>query len=239
MEANKTIASIGYICKEEDIQSYVSRHSYKQLILEGCKPYPGYYDFFERPEHQHDETLPTLYIVLKEKHILCDDSIIRITQKIKKENPHYSFDAVPGNILLSNMQKTVLRINLNSPGLLSEIILAYEKKGIVFAKHQNVKKYTSLIRLRKFFSLREINPEIYANTEDDYQFFIRIHEFIEWDDFKRITKIIKINCNLKGFDAALSNIYTKEGVIDYIRIWDKECSLEKLRKIKELYLTQI
>lgn len=236
METTKTISSIGYITKEESLRSYKSQQTHKQLILEGCDTYPGYYDLFERPRTKQ-ELLQTsfLYIVLKTNLKLCEDETIRVTQKIKKRNTNFTFDAVLGTIYLFNKIKTVLRLKLNSVELLTEIISAYESYGLEFDKYRDIKEYTSIINLRKFIMMEEVEENIYQDANEKEVYYISINKQFDWNNFKEITKIIKTNCNYKNFDAALANIYCKDGIMDFIRIWDNEDNPEKIKEIKKLY----
>jgi hypothetical protein len=62
---------------------------------------------------------------------------------------------------------------------------------------------------------------------------------LKWNDFETITLDIKRNMEDINFDAALATLYRKNGMVDYIRIYDNECSKDKLDQIRKKYLQRM
>lgn len=59
-----------------------------------------------------------------------------------------------------------------------------------------------------------------------------------WYPFEQMTRSIKNNLENHNFDAALGVLYL-EDLIDVIRLVDEDTSIQRLEKIKAMYLEEI
>lgn len=236
---NCTYGSIGYIIKKESLSTFQTDLHLTQLVLEDMHPYPGYYEFYSIPRNEIELVPRQLFAVLHSFKNICEDDIIRITQRIKAKNPDLKFDSVLGHITLFNQIRTVLRIKMDDLNLFSKVLKAYEESGITFDKHRNIKKVETIINIRKFLEMERIDNDIYKDLEQENAFYIKLPNEVPWDEFEQITKVIKTNFEHKSFDAAIGLIYIKDGIVDLLRVFDVDADLEKLRILKDRYEREI
>lgn len=239
MENKCTIGSIGYIVKEESLSTYQTEASLRQLVLEDMHPYPGYYEFFNIPRNEIELVPRNLFAVLNSYKNICEDDIIRITKHIKRKFNDLRFDAVLGHITLFNQLRTVIRIKTEDLTRLAKILTAYEDEGISFDKYREIKEFTTIISVRKFLEMEEIEKGISKDLEQENAYYITLPQEVPWDQFEKITKVIKTNFEYKSFDAAIGLIYVKQGIVDLLRIFDIDADIEKLRILKDRYEREI
>jgi len=239
MENNCKFGSIGYIIKKESLSTYQAESHLHQLVLEDMHPYPGYYEFFNIPRNEIELVPRNLFAVLGSFKNICEDDVIRITQHVKNRVKNLDFDAVLGHITLFNQLRTVIRFKISDISRIGEILSEYEKEGIKFEKHREVKEFTTIIQIRKFLEMEEIEKDIYKDLEQENAYYIKLPQEVPWDQFEEITKVIKTNFEYKSFDAAVGLIYIKQGIVDLLRIFDIDADIEKLRILKDRYEREI
>lgn len=239
MENKCKIGSIGYIIKKESLSTYQTEKPLRQLVLEDMHPFPGYYEFFNIPRNEIELVPRNLFAVMSSFKNICEDDVIRITKHVKERITDLKFDAVLGHITLFNQLRTVIRIKTEDLSRITEILEAYEKEGITFDKFKEIKEFTTIIRIRKFLEMETMEEGIYKDLEQENAYYIKLPQEVQWDQFLKITKVIKTNFEYKSFDAAIGLIYIKQGIVDLIRIFDVDADLEKLRILKNRYEREI
>lgn len=239
MENKRALGSIGYITKKETLAPYQSQYDHHQLILEDMHPFPGYYEFFNIPRNEIELVPRSLFIILRTFRYICEDDVIRITQRIKRNNPDLQFDAVLGHITLFNELRTVLRLKMRDHGQLEKVLNLFENEGLDFDKKRKVKEFKTLINVRKYLEMEEISKGIYKDTEMPNTYYVELDYELDWEEFEDITKVLKTNFEYKSFDAARGTIYVKEGLVDLVRIYDVEATTDKLKILKDRYRQEI
>ncbi|MCK5840411.1 MAG: hypothetical protein KAG99_11215, partial [Bacteroidales bacterium] len=179
-----------------------------------------------------------LFLVVRSFDFFNDDMFLRMTVRIKSAF-NFEFDACLGQLYLNNELKSCIRLMLNNYSIIPEIISAFENEGIVFSKNKKVKPYNSVIRIKTFFRLEEIFQGIFKHVLKPEVHYLEIPSFLDWDTFEHITLSLKRNLDNRQFDAALAAAYTRTHMIELVRIYDKDCNLEKLKVIKEKYIQEI
>ncbi len=227
----KTFSSLGTITKKETLQS-VDFDDCKSLILEISKPFPGYHGH-NLPEKNIPESL---FLVTKE--IYSNERIVRAVMAAKK-NTELKFDATPGVLYLQNSLVGAVRFKYLKYKEIPEVAKLLMKEGIEFKNRKLVTPYDSIIHIRKFFEMEEIEEGIYHDVKQDNMFYLEIPKKLDWDLFEKMTTELKYNLEDSNFDAALVYIYTATSILDLIRIFDEECSVAKLNVIKRKYLGKI
>jgi len=229
MEEN-IIQSVGSIVKKEKLASVESETNCKSLILESLLPYPGY----------HGTTIPdklepeSLFVVTKKAY--TDEVVIRAIQKVKSATK-ITFDAVPGTIFLKNNPVNIIRFKDLSYGLISEIVGLFIDAGIEFERAKKISAYETIISIRKFFRLNKLSKNIYGDIDVEEFFYLQVPELLSWDTFEEMTKNIKYNISDIVFDAAQTSVYDVSGLVDFVRIYDKDRNVDKLASIRDSYLT--
>ncbi|RLD61535.1 MAG: hypothetical protein DRJ01_07715 [Bacteroidetes bacterium] len=227
------IEHYGLICKEEKISKLTDSIVRNSCVYEAIKPYPGYYDYFQK------EAKP-LYIYLITKTKYTTEKIIRSSQKIQ-ENFECKFSVAWGTIKIYYKNINVIRIlGLEDYGLIKPLQEEYIKHGIEFKKTSKKKvKAQSIIKIHKLFQLKEIDKNMYFDVNEPSHAYFILPKQISWDKFLVITKKVKYNWDLSMFDAAIGYFYTNYKVQDIIRIYNKGINQEYLQLIKEKYLGEI
>ncbi len=228
----RTIQSMGLISKEESVSSTGMQTDSKYLILETAQPFPGY----------HGENLPEVYnpesffVVTKEEY--SDEKIVRTIMDVKK-TIRFGFDGAPGTI--SNPLETfhVIRVrNIKSVNL-TALVDEFQDHGIEPMKNKNLKNVSAILKIRKFFNIQEMAEGIFEDQDQERFSYLEIPRYLTWKDFKSMTLNLKYNIEDNNFDAALGYIYTENGIMDIVRIYDHRATLEKLTFIREKYLEYI
>lgn len=224
------IETIGHVEKRETLKSI----GYSDLVLESEHPYPGY----------HGTTVPdqvnpkSLFLLTKTRY--ADEFIIRAIKSVKKKH-RFTFDGTPGKVFYQNSMVPCIRLkDLDNYQQVPEILKAFKEEGIAFLSGRNVKPYSGLIRVTKYFLLKPITDCTLQDVEMPAMKYFQTPTKLSWYDFEEMTIHIKRNVEDANWDAALATIYRKSGIEDYIRIYsDQDMSMEELTKIRKKYAQEI
>ena len=229
MKEKILIETIGTIEKKE----LLTPVNYKVLVLESSRPFPGY----------HGTTVPdsvkpsSLFLITRSKY--TDEKIIRVIQKIKKDDK-FIFDATPGLVTFYNMQNACIRFkDVQSYEEFSSLIHAFENEGIDFMTSRKIEPYIGIIKVRKYFLLNPLDDNTFDDVEVAAMHYFAIPVQLRWPQFEKITIELKHNIEDSNFDAALGAFYRRSGMVDVIRIYDEQCSPEKIAMIRKKYLESI
>jgi hypothetical protein len=231
MEKATVIETIGAIIKEEKLQNLSSQILPNTFVLEESEPFSGY----------HGKDLPTdpvpLYIYLITKKRDRGEKILRATRSIRQYF-QYHFDASPAELCIFNDTYFAIRVrSLESFDIIAELQSCFQGEGIQFMK---LKKYNDkgIIKVRKFLDLEIMDEGIYRDLEDPMMYYFEIPVKLSWKVFETITRSVKNNLINNHFDAALGTVYRKD-ITDVIRIYEKECNLERLKELMNTYMEEI
>ncbi|MBE0649583.1 MAG: hypothetical protein IH595_01965, partial [Bacteroidales bacterium] len=200
--------------------------------LETAQPYPGY----------HGTNLPEIYnpesffIVTKEKY--KDEKIVRTIMETRK-NVGFSFDGAPGTIINHQEFYNVIRIRDIKSVYLSVLVEEFQKQGVELMRYKKLANVIAFLKIRKFFRISELAQGIFRDMDQKFFSYLHIPHNLSWDDFKTMTLNLKYNIEDNNFDAAQAHIYYEDGLIDLVRIFDYNASLEKLTFIRDKYLEYI
>ena len=224
------IETIGHIEKKEILKSI----GYRDLVLESEHPFPGY----------HGTTVPdqdnprSLFLLSRTKY--TDEFIIRSIKAVKQKHS-FTFDGTPARVFFKNSMVQSIRIkNLSNYEEVPAILKAFKDEGIAFIPGKNVKPYSGLIRVTKYFLMTVINESTLQDNEDASMKYFQVPVKLDWDEFDDMTTHVRNNIDNTNWDAALATIYRKTGIEDYIRIYnDQNSETEVLDKIREKYVQEI
>ncbi len=226
--SNRIIETIGVLTKKERLASVASETNCNKFVIESIKPFPGYHGLTV-PDSLEPESLFVLT-----KLMYNDERIIRSIQAVKKITD-LNFDTAPGTISLHNENYNFIRFKNLSYMQMGKILGYFEDAGIEFRRAKKVAPHETLIKVRKFFRMKETTKGVFQDILDKNQYYVQIPLMLRWNTFERITMDIKYNMEDKNFDAAQTSIYGEEGLMDFVRIFDKDCCQGKLLHIKEKY----
>lgn len=226
MSEQLIIETIGTIEKKE----LLGPVGYAELVLESFAPFPGY----------HGTTVPdsdkpkSLFVITRSKY--TEEKIIRATQKIKHEGK-FDFDATPGLVTLYNMLNPCIRFkDVGNYGQIPEILQSYKDEGIEFMTNRKIEPFTGIIKVKKYFLIRQQTETTYQDVEDSNVYYFEIPVLLRFPQFEKITMDIKRNMEEANFDVALGTFYRKSGLIDVVRVYDAHCTPEKLGMLKNRYM---
>ena len=224
----------GLIIKKEKLASYEAGVPFHELILEDLAPFPGYYDSFQVPLPDKELIPSHLFFVLKEFDHFNDDGFIRKTLAIKATTG-IEFDAVSGQLEVFNITHPCIRIRLQKMDSIPPLVDAYKSAGMEFERYRHVRPYDSLIKIKTFFPLEELEEGIYHHTYRPELYFITIPFMPDWNTFEELTLTIRRNSEFKRYDAALASAYIRRGMLEMVRIYSESCTPAQLQELRRNY----
>jgi len=238
MEKKDYFESLGFVIKKEKLTNLASDYKFSELILEDLDPFPGFYDHYHIPMNEKEQKPRSIFAMLKSMSLEDMDDFIRITVNIKKSFLH-KFDAVIGKLELQNNKVPCIRIYMDNYSALPELIGLYSSAGITFLANKTVKPYSSLINVRKYFTLKVVAPDLYKDVDLADTYYFPVNKHLTFPQFEEMSIAIRNNWDHKIYDAAQAGIYRKAGVIELVRIYDRKATIESLNYLKERYDVEI
>ncbi|HRZ76629.1 MAG TPA: hypothetical protein P5248_04630 [Bacteroidales bacterium] len=233
------IEALGYIVKRESLATLKYKEPLPILVLEDMAPFSGYYDMYGVPRADRDLIPRSIFLVVKAFHEQNEDDFIRLTQRIKRLHPEYRFDAIFGQLTVMNEVSQCIRLKMPDLDLLPELVRLYREATVVFARARAVKEFTTIIKVRKFFILDTFADGILKDAEQANTYYLEMPRDPDWMDFGDIYQNIKNNYEFKSFDAAIGSMYRPCGLVDFIRIYSADISLEQLEYLKGKFRSEI
>jgi len=233
METKHTIETIGYILKEEKIATLKHNILPNTFVVETQDSYPGY----------HGKDLPGelkvpefLFFITKQKY--SSEHLARVTKNIRKYFKD-EIDIARAELTVYNTLLYSIRIKgIKDFTKISELQSCFKSEGIEFAKSKNVEA-ECLIKIQKQFILEEKSEGIFQDLEEPSLSYIQVPINLTWQQFKVITSKIKHAMDSGNFDAALGLFYKKQGLTDFVRIYDKEGNIQKMKDLHNRYSNEI
>lgn len=228
----KTYETFGKLIKKEKFKSVENETFSDKLILENTEPYPGY----------HGTTIPesleadSLFVITNVNY--NDDRLIRAIQNVK---PHVDvkFNGATGTVKYQNKAYNFIRFKFLPYNRVGEVLKHFENTGIDFRKYRKVAPYESIIEVRKFFEMEEKADGIFQDKNEKNTSYLLLPTSLTWNNFEKITMGIKYNMDDINFDCAQTSIYGYEGFLDFVRVYDQESSVSKLKHIRDKYLEAV
>ncbi len=220
------LETFGSIIKEENLRTVNDGIIPNTLVLENQDPFPGYYGAVPT-----DKVADSFFLIMTKKE--STEKILRLTHIIRK-NSSIDFEGSPARICIYNDTYFGIRIRgLDDFSKLEEIQEYYRDNGIQYMKKKKVDAI-AVIQIKKIFEVENHSEKILKDTVRD-MYYLVIDEQLTWSHFRTITAKVKNNLNNATFDAALAVIYGAE-VLDMIRIFSKDLTMDHLKNIHEKYL---
>jgi hypothetical protein len=231
METN-TIERFGGLLKEEPLTCIDTEILLKDTcVLESVSPFLGYYKVASGP------TKPLyLYLMLAGHHYFeeIQRAILHIRQKID-----FQFDAAYSEITLPGYPPCgSIRIrHLREYDQIALLQQYFNAENIRFKKKTHkIENIPGMIRLEKFFYLEKTEEDIYIDKMQLHHGYFVIPEAISWKKFVALTNEVRYDTDLIFFDAAQAFIFEQNNIIDLVRIYRENLTLEKLKAIRDRYL---
>ncbi len=220
----------GYIFKEESVSSLAHSTLPGSYVLEIDHPFPGYYG-----QDVVDHTKPrSTLLVTKQKYTW--ESILRAADKFNKFLD-FKLKASASEIVDGNKVLHAIRIKgMNRFEDIRTVQNAFVEEGFSFMKsRKKVENRTVLIKLKKFFGLSELAPNIYKDTNQEKMAYCVIPQKPNWELFRKITTDIKYNIADKNYDVCLASFYQNDCIVDALRVYKPKLDPSLLSEIRSLY----
>lgn len=215
----------GTLTKKESLVAISPEMSNNTLILETAHAFPGYHGIV--PE----EKIPGSFFLMTKKDYF-KEAIIRSAMVLKK-SLKIKLDMVSSHITFQNNEVHAIRIkNLSNYVILPQLIQALSDEGFGFLKYRPVNEFSSIIKVKKEVLLEELENGFYKDKTDDETHYFVIEKEIKWYAFEKAIIDIKYNTSDNNFDAALATFYRAGGIVDLVRIYKRNISLDELKMIK-------
>ncbi|MDR4988493.1 MAG: hypothetical protein RG741_06625 [Bacteroidales bacterium] len=231
MENNTVVERYLEVTKEEPLSTLDKELTLDNTcVLESTSPYFGYYQ-----DEQLTKPDPFIYCVLDEYYSLGD--IARVTAALN-EKRRQAVDVAIGSLYLLNKTCPVLRVKNINQYHIEEIQTFYRDAGIRFKKRKrNIKNQMGVIRVFKFEFIKQLDPGLYTDANDETKGYFRLPKFISWSAFKSLTEEAKYETSILYFDAALALLYDKGNIVHLTRIYKRHMSQDQLKAIRDRYYT--
>jgi hypothetical protein len=232
MQQRPILETRGIIIKEERVRALNSNILSNTLVLESTETLPGYFG-----HNIPDLGKPrSVFIILNKKY----DGIFlaRRLKQISDLKQHKCYGAF-GYLVIGNKIFYCIRLkNLDCFEATPEIQQALIDRKVKMMKKQNLDEY-ALIQIHKSFLISSIEEDIYKDLFEKDRYYFKISRDMKWADFKKITGIVKSNLENSMFDAAMGAIWTINGLMDVVRVYDQKHDLKRLNTIKQKYEAEI
>lgn len=228
----KTYETFGKLIKKETFRSVENETFSDKLILENTQPYPGY----------HGTTIPdslepdSIFVITNVNY--NDDRLIRAIQTVKSR-VDVNFNGATGTVKYQNKAYNFVRFKFLPYNRVGEVLKHFEEIGIDFRKYRKVAPYESMIEVRKFFKMEEKAEGIFQDKYDKNTSYLLLPTSLTWNNFEKITMGIKYNMDDINFDCAQTSIHCEDGFLDFVRLYDQESSVSKLKHIRDKYLDAV
>lgn len=231
MQNSDSIESMGFLIKEEILQTVEHFVLQNTLVLENLEPFPGYHG-----ENLPNDSKPDSLFLITDKHY-STEHIFRVSY-FGCNYTKIPFDACPAEIFINNTQLYGIRIRgLNNYSSVSDIQGCYNDHAIKFMKKLKINA-SGLIRVNKIFSLKRIAEHIYRDLDDKLTYYLSIPLHMNWNLFKQTVRQVKNNLDNSNFDCASGFIYLKT-MIELVRIYTHHADISRLTMIREKFLEEI
>lgn len=225
----------GNLLKQESLVTMHDKILPHSFVLEAPEPFPGYFSYYS--EIPSDTKPLYIYLVLNKLYTL--EEITRATLNIK-HGFTANFNAAAGTVNMFNKDYDIIRVrHLDTFDQIKQLQEGYVSEGIELKKKTSEVEGLGIIRLKKFFTLEEIEEGVYFDLDEKDHGYFTIPRKLAWDEFEEITQKVKHNWDFSKFDAAVGHIHQDFGIRDMVRIYNPNIDREYLMGIRQKYLERI
>ncbi|MBN2485416.1 MAG: hypothetical protein JXB34_05555 [Bacteroidales bacterium] len=219
------LETFGSIIKEEQLQTVTQGIIPHTLVLENKDPFPGYYG-----AEPSDKVPDSFFLAMTQKE--STEKILRLAHIVRR-NSNIIFEGSPGCVCIYNDTYQVIRIRgLSDFSRLHEIQHYFRDSGIHFMKSKKIEA-PGIIHIKKIFRVEALDDTMLKDSDRD-MYYLKIEKQLTWSHFRSVTAQVKNNLPNASFDAALAIIYGSE-VLDLVRIYSKNISIDYLREVHHKY----
>lgn len=224
------LTTTGYVLKEEKVSALKGHIVKNTFVINVNHPFPGYYG-----QAMVEQSVPrSIIFVTKKEHSW--ESILRAKKRI---NAYLgtNIDITKVKISMWNKKYPGIRAkNFSDFAGIEPIQKALIEEGFGMMKFRRMgDNEEALINLKKFFYLEQKEDGIFLDKARDEMGYVLLDKQINWEVFRRITEIVKNNISDSSFDIAKGAFYMDNNIVDMVRIYKPNITIDLLREIQEQY----
>ena len=225
---------IGYINKEELVSGLSHSILKNTFVIDISHPFPGY----NREKLSKLTTPRGVLFITNEKYEW--NKVLRTTEKI---NGFLDYEINGSAVSIDLWNRTYYGLRIKGLPSYDEIPIvqhAFQEEGYRFMRRVPMKEdLTAQIRVKKFFKLKEVGEKIYHDQLTNNMSYIVIDHMLNWELFRKITIKIKNNISNRNYDVVNGAFYHDHKMVDIIRIYKPDISMDLLKEIKDNYCNEI
>lgn len=228
----KKIERYGHLTKIETLRSVSFQKLSGTMVLEAPEPFPGSTTYYS----ETPQLATPLYIYFVLDGFADLEMVSRATQKVRTIFP-WEFSAAFCAIEIGPENLSAIRVrNLSDFEQVPKLQEAYKKVGINFKKSSRNINGKSLITLKKLFQLTQFDDGLYLDREENDHGYFSVPWQLPHEEFRELVRKVKYNWDVMKIDVAQGWYYSDGKVVNLIRIYNPEITLETLDDIKKQFL---
>jgi len=220
----------GYVLKNEELRAVTLRSDADFLCLLASNPFPGY------PQKVNKQYY---YLLLDPRSRMgSEEELLRITSDIN-QSYRCNIDATPCELSLYNKIHSGLRLYNPAEKTIPDIVGHYRRYGVNFLSAREVKQFTSLIKVHKYFDLEESMEGICKSKTFAGFYYVKMPGKLEWEEFNQLVSAIRNEGAYNTCDFAMAVFRTNNSIEDYIRIFTDNCTEERQLAFREFVIETV
>ncbi len=230
----RPIETTGYTIKEENVD-FIKHHMLPNtLVINVNHPFPGYHG-----QPMIDNAKPrSILLVVKKKYSW--EKVIRAAQKIDKFTD-YKIDCSISTVSIGNNYFYAIRVKgLPSYDEIPIIQRAFQEEGFELMKRKRYKDdLTVSMKVNKYYNIEKLEDGLYKDSNTEHMYYVEIPHHLNWELFRKITYDIKNNISNRNYDISVGIFFMNNTIVDMVRVFKPNITMELLREIKEKYRKEI
>lgn len=229
---DKIMTYFGTLEKSENLVPITITDGLDTLVYESESPFLGYYDDY--PGKHNDATY--LYLAVDSHQNFVELHRV-ILQVYALHEDCMDMDYAKLRIKHSEVYAIRLRAfkDLSKVPMIQKTLADL---GIQFTKKNTRRESGCRTRIAKYFSIRELEEDIWLDEKVGNHAYIKLPKRIELEEFKTIVGKVRNNWEGFSFDAGLAALCLEDEVIEMARIYSKHVNEENyLKDLKKVFLS--
>ena len=223
---------IGKINIQENIDTVDENKIPRTFVINVPDPYKNYYGRFTEVEKP-------ISIIFVTKLPNSFEKILRATRRIN-EKYDIQLAGAKCEVTINSRKLNGVRVKgISRYHEIEQIQQYYQDAGFDFAKSEKFNDTDALIRINKFFNIKELEEGVYESKDEVDVYYVEVPELMTWDEFRTYTYEIKNNISDKNYDIAKGIFYTNGGITEMLRIVKPKATIEFLKTIQRKYIDKL
>lgn len=223
---------IGKIIKQENIDTIERNKIDKTFVINVPDPYKSYYSRFT----DVDKPVAVIFVTKAPNSF---EKILRVTEKINKQY-NLELSGAKSEVTIKSRKLNGVRVRgVNRFTDVEQVQKYYKDEGFEFLRSETFKDTEAIIRVNRFFEIKELEKGIYESQIDEGVFYVELPKFISWEEFKETTIAVKNNLTDTNYDVAKGILYVNGGITEIVRIVKPNATVEGLKAIQQKYVDRL